>query len=149
MNNMNLQKFRVAALFVSVLLVAFGAFAQTTGAIVGTVAQAGTPLPGVTVEARSPNLQGARVETTDAAGHFRLSVLPPGDYTVTASLSGFNTVTQKGVHVGLGSTVTLEVAISPAASEKITVTAAAPVVDVTSSSTGTNVTAETMASLPI
>ena len=65
---MNLQKFRVAALFVSVLLVAFGAFAQTTGAIVGTVAQAGTPLPGVTVEARSPNLQGARVETTDAAG---------------------------------------------------------------------------------
>jgi outer membrane receptor protein involved in Fe transport len=146
---MHLQKFRVAALFVGVLLVAFGAFAQTTGAIVGTVAQAGTPLPGVTVEARSPNLQGARVETTDAAGHFRLSLLPPGDYTVTASLSGFNTVTQKGVHVGLGGTVTLEVAISPAASEKITVTAAAPVVDVTSSSSGTNVTSETMASLPI
>ena len=146
---MNLQKFRVAALFVSVLLVACGAFAQTTGAIVGTVAQAGTALPGVTVEARSPNLQGARVETTDASGHFRLSLLPPGDYTVTATLSGFNTVTQKNVHVGLGGTVTLEVAMSPAASEKITVTAAAPVVDVTSSSTGTNVTAETMASLPI
>jgi len=146
---MNLQKFRVAALFVSVLLVAFGAFAQTTGAIVGTVSQAGTPLPGVTVEARSPNLQGARVETTDATGHFRLNVLPPGDYTITATLSGFNTVTQKNVHVGLGGTVTLEVAMSPAASEKITVTAAAPVVDVTSSSTGTNVTSETMASLPI
>jgi outer membrane receptor protein involved in Fe transport len=146
---MHLQKFRVATLLVSVLLVAFGAFAQTTGAIVGTVAQGATPLPGVTVEARSPNLQGARVETTDAGGHFRLSVLPPGDYTVTASLSGFNTVTQKNVHVGLGGTVTLEVALSPAASEKITVTGAAPVIDVTSSSTGTNVTSETMATLPI
>lgn len=78
-----------------------------------------------------------------------MSLLPPGDYTVVASLSGFNTVTQKGVHVGLGSTVTLEVAISPAASERITVTGAAPVVDVTSSSTGTNVTSETMAALPI
>ena len=146
---MFLQKFRVALLLGIVLLVAVGAFAQTTGAIVGTVSQAGTPLPGVTVEARSPNLQGARVETTDSAGHFRLSLLPPGDYTVVASLSGFNTVTQKGVHVGLGATVTLEVAISPAASERITVTGAAPVVDVTSSSTGTNVTSETMASLPI
>jgi outer membrane receptor protein involved in Fe transport len=149
MKNMHLQKFRVAALFVIVLLVAFGAFAQTTGAIVGTVAQAGTALPGVTVEARSPNLQGARVETTDAGGHFRLSILPPGDYTVTATLSGFNTVTQKSVHVGLGSTVTLEVAMSPAASERITVTGAAPVVDVSSASTGVNVTSETMASLPI
>jgi len=146
---MFLQKFRVALLLAIVLLVAVGAFAQTTGAIVGTVAQAGTPLPGVTVEARSPNLQGARVETTDAGGHFRLSLLPPGDYTVVASLSGFNTVTEKGVHVGLGSTVTLEVAISPAASERITVTGAAPVVDVTSSSTGTNVTSETMAALPV
>lgn len=146
---MHLQKFRVAALFVSVLLVAFGAFAQTTGAVVGTVAQGGTPLPGVTVEARSANLQGARVETTDAGGHFRLSLLPPGDYTVTATLSGFNTVTQKNVHVGLGGTVTLEVSMSPAASERITVTGAAPVVDVTSSSTGTKVTSETMAALPI
>ena len=146
---MNLQKFRVAALFVSVLLIALGAFAQTTGAIVGTVGQAGTPLPGVTVEARSPNLQGARVETTDPGGHFRLSLLPPGDYIVTATLSGFNTVTQKNVHVGLGATVTLEVALSPAASEKITVTGAAPVVDVSSASTGVNVTSETMAALPI
>jgi hypothetical protein len=65
---MVLQKSRVALLLGIVLFVAAGAFAQTTGAIVGTVAQAGTPLPGVTVEARSPNLQGARVETTDAAG---------------------------------------------------------------------------------
>ncbi len=146
---MVLKTVRVALLLGLVLLVATGAFAQTTGSIVGTVAQAGTPLPGVTVEARSPNLQGTRVETTDAGGHFRLSALPPGDYTVVASLSGFNTVTQKNVHVGLGATVTLEVGISPAASERITVTGAAPVIDVTSSSTGTNVTSETMASLPI
>jgi outer membrane receptor protein involved in Fe transport len=146
---MVLQKFRVALMLGLVLFLAVGAFAQTTGAIVGTVGQAGTPLPGVTVEARSPNLQGARVETTDVAGHFRLSLLPPGDYTVTATLSGFNTVTQKSVHVGLGGTVTLEVAMSPAASERITVTGAAPVIDVTSSSTGTNVTSEAMSSLPI
>jgi hypothetical protein len=148
---MHLQKFRVALLLGLVLFVAIGAFAQTaeTGAITGTVAQGTTPLPGVTVEVKSVNLQGSRSEQTDANGHFRFSLLPPGDYTLTATLSGFNTVTQKNITVGLNRVVTLDVAISPAASEKITVTGAAPVVDVTSASTGTNVTSETMASLPI
>jgi hypothetical protein len=148
---MHLQKFRVALLLGLVLFVAIGAFAQTgeTGAITGTVSQGATPLPGVTVEVKSANLQGTRTEVTDGQGHFRFSLLPPGDYTLTASLSGFNTVTQKNVRVGLNRVVTLEVAISPTASEQITVTGAAPVVDVTSSATGTNVTSETMSTLPI
>jgi hypothetical protein len=148
---MHLPKFRVALMLALVLFVAFGAFAQNseTGAITGTVSQGGTPLPGVTVEVRSVNLQGARTEVTDAQGHFRFSLLPPGDYTMTATLSGFNTVTQKAIHVGLNRVVTLEVALSPTASEQITVTGAPPVVDVTSNTQGANVTAETMQALPL
>lgn len=148
---MHLQKFRVALMFALVLFVAFGAFAQnsTTGAITGTVSQGGTPLPGVTVEVRSANLQGTRTEVTDAGGHFRFSMLPPGSYNMTATLSGFNTVTQSNVAVGLNRTVTLEVALSPTASEQITVTGAPPVVDVTSNVQGANVTQETMRALPL
>jgi hypothetical protein len=135
----------------SMLLVAGALFAQsaTTGSIVGTVAQGGTPLPGVTVEVKSSALQGVRTEVTDAKGQFRFSLLPPGDYTLTSTLSGFNTVTQKNIGVGLNRTVTLDVAMNPQVSEQITVTGAAPVVDVTSSATGTNVTSETMATLPM
>src|SRR5437763_1608506 len=147
-----MNKFRFALLLaMSVLLVAGSVFAQTTttGAIVGTVAQAGTPLPGVTLELKSPSLQGVRTEVTDAKGQFRFSILPPGDYSLTASLSGFNSVTQKNIAVGLNRTVTLDVSMSPQVSEQITVTGAAPVVDVTSAATGTNVTSETMATLPI
>ena len=69
-----MNKFRFALLLaMSVLLVAGSAFAQTatTGAIVGTVAQAGTPLPGVTLELKSPSLQGVRTEVTDAKGQFQ------------------------------------------------------------------------------
>src|SRR5436305_3302707 len=101
MNEMHLQKFRVATLLAMVLLVAAGAFAQTgeTGAIAGTVRQAGTALPGVTVEVRSPALQGVRSATTDAGGNFRFTLLPPGLYTLTSTLSGFNTVTQNNVAV--------------------------------------------------
>ncbi|HEX7679898.1 MAG TPA: carboxypeptidase regulatory-like domain-containing protein, partial [Thermoanaerobaculia bacterium] len=133
------------------LIVAVGAFAQNaeTGSIVGTVAQGTTPLPGVTVEVRSASLQGTRSDVTDAKGGFRFSLLPPGDYTMTATLSGFNTVTQKGVQVGLNKTVTLEVALSPTASEQITVTGAPPVVDVTSNTQGANITSETMRALPL
>jgi len=151
MNAMHLQKFRVATLFAMVLLIAAGAFAQTgeTGAIAGVVKQAGTPLPGVTVEVRSSALQGVRSATTDAGGNFRFTLLPPGSYTVSAALSGFNTVTQNNVAVSLNKTVTLEVGLSPAASEQITVTGAAPVVDVTSNISGANVTSETMHSLPL
>ena len=145
------KTFRVALMLGLVLFVAVGAFAQTstTGAITGTVAQGGTPLPGVTVELKSANMQGTRTEVTDAAGHFRFSLLPPGSYNLSASLSGFQTVTQSNVAVGLNRTVTLEVGLSPTASEQITVTGAPPVVDVTSNIQGANVTSETMRSLPL
>ncbi len=147
-----MNKVRVALMLaISALLVTGVGFAQTSdsGAITGTVAQAGTPLPGVTVEARSSVLQGVRTEVTDNAGRFRFSLLPPGNYTVTTTLSGFSTVTQRDIRVGLGRVVTLEVSLSPAASEQITVTGAAPVVDVSTAQSGANITAETMRSLPI
>src|SRR5439155_10966849 len=56
---------------------------------------------------------------------------------------------QQNIRVGLNRTVTLDVAMSPTVSETLTVTSAAPVIDVTSSATGTNVTSQTMATLPI
>ncbi len=143
---------RVIGALVAALLMATGLMAQTstTGALEGRVTDASGPIPGVTLEVTSPALQGTRVAVTDSNGEFRFSLLPPGNYTVVASLAGFNTVRQENVTVGLGRTVTLEVLLSPAAvSQEITVTAEAPVVDVTSTTTGANVTAETMQSLPI
>jgi hypothetical protein len=148
---MHLQKFRVALMLALAIVVAVGAFAQTaeTGAIAGRVTQAGTPLPGVTVEIRSPQLQGVRTAVTDAGGNFRFTLLPVGKYTLTGTLSGFQTVTENNVAVSLNHTTTVEVGLSPTASEQITVTGAAPVVDVTSNTQGANITSETMQSLPI
>jgi hypothetical protein len=151
MNEMHSNKFRVAMMFAMVLLVAAGAFAQTStsGAIAGTVKQGGTALPGVTVEVRSAALQGVRTAVTDAGGNFRFTLLPPGSYNLTATLSGFTPVTQNNVAVELGHTVTLDVSLSAAASETVTVVGTAPVVDVTSNISGANVTSETLRSLPI
>src|SRR4030095_10526965 len=68
--------------------------APTTGSIRGVVETGQTTLPGVTVEAKSPNLQGSRTSITDAEGRFNLTNLPPGTYTITATLEGMGTTTQ-------------------------------------------------------
>ena len=70
--------------------------AQQTGAIRGTVKDSqGGILPGVTVEARSTVLPGPRSTVTDGAGDYRLPALPPGEYTVTFTLSGMQEATRK------------------------------------------------------
>ena len=145
------KSIRYVSVFMLAALVTVSAFAQTstTGGITGTVTQAGSPLPGVTLELRSSALQGTRTDVSDAEGNFRFSNLPPGQYTLTGALAGFNPVTQSNISVGLNRTVTLEVAMSLQASEQITVSAAAPVVDVSSAASGANITSETMQSLPI
>src|SRR5579859_5464507 len=124
-------------------------FAQTTGDIQGRVTdQSGGTLPGVTVEATSPNLQGSRTVTTGSDGRYQFASLPPGQYKVTANLSGFAAV-QKNATVQLDSTVTVNLQLQLATHEAVTVTAEAPLVDTSSTTTGTNYSAKVIESLPV
>src|SRR5688500_6167657 len=63
------------------------AFAQ--GTLTGTVRDAsGAVLPGVTVEASSPAIQGGvRSVVTDGSGIYRIIELSPGVYSMTFSLA--------------------------------------------------------------
>src|SRR6476660_8746086 len=95
---------------VAVLCQSSPASAQTTttGRIVGTVGdQQGAAVPGVTVTATSPQLQGSRTSVTDSSGEFRFLTFPPGTYHIKAELSGFQTVERSDVQVNTNSTVTL------------------------------------------
>ena len=150
------MNYRYIRLLVTALLIAtmaapvLVAQTSTTGAIEGKITDSsGAPLPGVTVELTSPNLQGTKTDVTDSKGMFRFSLLPPGTYGLTATLAGFSPTKQGSIIVSLSRVVTLDVRMSAAVTEQITVTAAAPVVDVTSTTTGANVTAQTMQSLPL
>ena len=66
---------------------------EQRGSVEGVVKDAsGAVLPGVTVEAKSPT--GVVVSTTsEGNGSFRFPSLQPGTYTITASLSGFQSRT--------------------------------------------------------
>ncbi len=65
-----------------------------TGDLTGRVMADGASLPGVTVTATSPSLQGSRVVVTGANGAFKLAFLPAGEYQITYELEGFSTAVQ-------------------------------------------------------
>jgi outer membrane receptor protein involved in Fe transport len=124
------------------LLLPLGALAQTsrtTGALIGTVTDPqGGALPGVTVTATSPQLQGSRTAITDEKGEYVLPTLPPGTYHLVFELQGLPTVTRDNVTVSLNQTSKLNVPMQLVAQETVTVTAAQVVVDPTRTSQQTN-----------
>jgi outer membrane receptor for ferrienterochelin and colicin len=100
------------------------AFAQgnPTGTISGRVLSDAGPLPGVTVTATSPNLQGTRSAVTSDNGDYILPLLPPGDYALSFELQGFRTL-QQTTSVAVGQTVPINISLQvAAASETVMVT---------------------------
>ncbi len=109
--------------------IAGGALAQGTqaGVLSGQVQSSdGQPLPGVTITAQSPALQGLRTAVSDSNGGYIIKALPPGAYTVTFELTGMSTV-RKSLTVALGASAQADASLSVAAVEEtVTVTAEAP-----------------------
>jgi outer membrane receptor for ferrienterochelin and colicin len=78
------------------LLVALPVWSQgnPTAKLSGRVNSEGQPLPGVSVTATSPALQGTRTTVTSNNGDYIFPSLPPGEYTITYELAGLDTTTQ-------------------------------------------------------
>jgi hypothetical protein len=105
--------------------------------IIGQVTdQSGAVLPGVTVTATSPALQVPSVtDVTNEVGEYRLAPLPVGVYQVTYDLAGFRPSQREAVRLTVGFTARVDVALGLATvAESVTVSGAAPVVDVTATS---------------
>ncbi len=124
------------------------AVAQTTGDITGHVTdEQGGVLPGVTVEARGPAFQGTRTSVTDASGVYRLVLLPPGVYKVTAALQGFARI-ESTITVSLGKTSFGDFKLRPTATAEVVVSGTAPLIDSESSTVGNNIDSRQIKSLP-
>ena len=136
--------------FLLLTLSALPAAAQQTGSIVGKVSDTGGGvLPGVTVEARSEVLPGPRVSTTGTDGAYQLPQLPPGDYTVTFTLSGMQTVTKK-VRVQLGEAVALDAGLGVGGvTESVTVTGEISLIDKASAAIVSGISNEQISKLPV
>ena len=142
-------------LFILSLLIGFSPLnlmaQEFTGNIVGVVSDSsGGATPGVAVTVSGETIQGVRSTVTESNGTYRLTLLPPGSYTVEYQLPGFATVKREGILVGVGRTSTINIALQVAAlSDAITVTGETPVVDLQSVTRGVNYDQKLLDSLPI
>ena len=144
------QVMRVLTAMVLVFLASGTALAQNAQ-ITGTLKDSsGGVLPGATVSARNEETGLTRTAVTEPTGEYRLPVLPPGRYTVTAELQGFTTETRQNLTLVIDQTVAVDFTLKPATlAETITVTGDAPLVDTSASSVATAVTNQQIQDLPV
>ena len=98
-----------------------------TGTIRGTVKdQQGLALPGATITATSPALQGDRTVVTDTDGVYLFRDIPPGTYSLKVEMSGMASV-QKTADVPLGGVSQIDITMSVSqVQETVTVTGVTP-----------------------
>ena len=134
------RRLLVGAAVLGCLALAASASAQQGGvsAIAGTVRDtSGAVLPGATVQAASPVLiEKVREVVTDEQGQYKIVGLPPGSYGVTVSLPGFKSVQRSGIELTTNFTAPVNAQLEVGSVEEtLTVSGAAPVVDVQNAST--------------
>ena len=98
---------------VALIAVASSAFAQAVGGgIQGVVRDVqGAVLPGANVVVRNVGTGATWEQTTDASGHFQIPALPPGEYEVQLSLSGFRPQVNRGIRLAVGQVALIDASL--------------------------------------
>src|SRR5262249_15690509 len=107
-------------------------------------------LRGVTLSATSADAPGDHVASTDDGGYYRLLDLPPGTYTIRASLDGFATWVRENVAVRAGLNLTVPVMMKLGGREEtVQVSAETPLLESRSAVQAVNVSGDLQRSLPL
>jgi hypothetical protein len=137
------------------LLISFASISNgqllQTGSVKGVITDVEkAPIPGASITVTGPALIGSVTDISRADGAYRCLGLPPGTYTVSAELAGFQTIKREGIVVNVGVTVTINFELKPSAvKEEITVVAPTPTVDLQSTKISTSVTGDFIQNLPV
>ncbi len=105
---------RLASTLVVSAMLTVAASAAAAGQVVGAGVQGtirdaqGAVLPGATVSVRNVRTGAAYEHTTDAQGRFQVPALPPGEYEVHVSLSGFRPLVNRGIRLTVGQVAVVE-----------------------------------------
>ncbi len=106
-------------------------------------------VPGASITVKNAATGLSRTTTSSAAGTFRFGSLPPGEYEVSAELTGFARQLRRVV-VQVSSTASVDFAMSVSTqSETITVTGETPLVSTTTSDVGQVITQKLLENIPL
>jgi hypothetical protein len=118
-----------------------------TGNLYGTVSdEQGAALPGVTVTLTGVGAN--QVQVTDSDGQFRFLNLYPGTYGLRAELEGFSTVEYPDIGIRVGGNAEIQVTLSGAVQDVITVTGESPLLDERRLNQGSNVSTVELDKVP-
>jgi len=134
----------------SFLFIGSASAQQGTGELRGRIVDAqNAVLPGVAVIAKNEASGQFREIVSGADGSFFMSALTPGNYEVTAQLSGFKRYQRGGVRVEVGKTFSIDIQLQVGGFEQeVTVTVESPLVDTTSKQIGGTVTSQELNDIP-
>jgi hypothetical protein len=127
----------MAVALITLVLIMSVSPALAQAVIAGSVRDStGGVLPGVVVEASSTALiEQVRRTVTDASGRYRIEELRPGIYAVSFARAGFGTYLREGLELAGTLTAIIDAELAPGPlSERVTVTAGVPFIDVRSAS---------------
>ena len=111
--------------------------------------QQGGALPGVAVLVTNEDTGVFREVVSSMDGSYFAGQLLPGTFRVTAELTGFRRFERRGLVIGVGRTITVDVTLNVGTLEEtVTVTGASPLVDLTSAEVGGTVTGGELTDLP-
>lgn len=141
----------VVAILMCALLPAATAAQTETGRISGSVRDSsGAWVSGATVTATNEKTGETRSAQSNGQGYFVIAPLKPSGYTITARKEGFADIDYGQMTVALGQELALDFELRPAGvAENVTVSAIAPVLDVTSARIGANVSEREVQGLPV
>ena len=138
---------------ITLILISLGiAWGQvSTGTITGYVHDtSGAVVPGASVTITRTATSERRQIVTNDQGQFTVPYLPIGEYSVTVAMTGFKSATIPNVALQVDNTVTLPIVIQAGdVKESIEVTAAAPLVDASTSSLGQVISNRNVVNLPL
>ena len=143
---------RKLQLIVWLFVFSHAASAQTDrGTITGTVSDAtGAVIPGATIEAKNVATGAVYQAGSSETGNYTLAQLPAGTYEVSAALPGFKRFLRTGIAIQVAQVVRIDVTLEVgAATESVTVQAAAPLLKTESGEVGYNINSEQLSSLPV
>lgn len=137
---------------IALLLCAGPAAAQLLeGSIVGNVVDPSkAAVPSATVTAENASTHLTRTVTTNSAGQYSLTDLPPGTYAVTVSASGFQTYTRTGVVLTVQTVVRVDATLAVGQTKQtVTVTANPQALQTDRADVHTDLSGNLLANTPI
>jgi len=143
----------IAAILALALVTAVGPYVMAQSAVSGDLTgsvtdPSGAVVPNASVTLKSNATGAIRTTTTTSSGAYRFSLLPPGNYTVSATAQGFSKAEETtSVNVGQATVANVKLAVG-ASSQTVEVTSIVPLVQADTADLSTNFDQNLVANAP-